>query len=143
MRLVLGTRSTKGLEVFRDVQAKVERREIEMHRQLRDQDGHHPSLFSESEIVAMQQNAAGVGCPAFQRSAEELIKELLTDKHRVAFHDIVREVLEDIPIRLTQIKSLVNQMKKRGVVAFDLPRRKRVPQPETSITLVDPDHEVR
>ena len=36
MRLVLGTHSSKGLEVFRDVQAKVERAEIEMRNQLQN-----------------------------------------------------------------------------------------------------------
>ena len=36
MRLVLGTNSARGLEVFRDVQAKVEHTEIETRNQLRN-----------------------------------------------------------------------------------------------------------
>ena len=135
MRLVLGTHSTKGLEVFRDVQAKVERKEIEMRNQLRDPSGHHLSLFSEDETVALQQNAAGVGCPKFQRNSEERVKEFLVDRRSAAFNAIATDVLEEVPMRLTQIMSLVNAMRKRGIVVFDLPPRKRVPQPETRVSL--------
>ena len=49
----------KPLEVFRDVQAEVERAEIEMRNRLRVSNDNRLSLFSEDEIVAMQQNAAG------------------------------------------------------------------------------------
>jgi len=135
MRLVLGTHSSKGLEVFRDVQAKVERAEIEIRNQLRDPDGQHLSLFTEAEIAAMQQNLSGVGCPGFQREAEERVKEFLSSRRSAAFRAIATDVLEEVPIRLTQVKSLVNVMKKRGVVTFDLSPRKRVPQPETNISL--------
>ena len=34
-----------------------------------------------------------------------------------------------------QIKKLLNDMKRRGVISFDLAPRKRVPQPTTRITL--------
>ena len=77
MRLVLGTHLPKGLEVFRDVQGKIERREIETRNQLRDAENNQISLFTDDEIVAKQQNAAGMGCPMFQREAEERIVELL------------------------------------------------------------------
>ena len=36
MRLILGTHSPKGLEVFRDVQEKVEKQEMEMRHNLPD-----------------------------------------------------------------------------------------------------------
>jgi len=136
MRLVLGTHSAKGLEVFRDVQSKVERAEIEIRNQLRDPDRQPLSLFSENEIVAMQQNAAGVGCLGFQRDAEERVKELLTERTFATFTDIATEVLEEVPMRLTQVRSLLSAMKKQGVVGFDLPPKRRVPQPNTRISLV-------
>ena len=135
MRLVLGTHSAKGLEVFRDVQEKVERTEIEMRNQLHDPSGQHLSLFSEDEIVAMQQNAAGVGCPRFQRDAEERVKEWLTERTFATFTDIATGVLEEVPMRLTQIKYLLSAMRKQRIVAFDLPPRRRVPQPNTRISL--------
>lgn len=133
MRLVLGTHSAKGLEVFRDVQAKVERTEIETRNKLSNPGGRQVSLFTDDEITAMQQNAAGIGCPAFQREAEARILEFLTGRGSDTFNSIAIDILEAVPMRLTQIKSLVNEMKRKGVVAFDLPPRKRVPQPETRI----------
>lgn len=136
MRLVLGTHSPKGLEVFRDVQSKVERAEIEVRNRLRDPDGQHLSLFTEDEIVAMQQNQSGVGCPRFQRDAEERIKDFLSRRRSATFNVIATDVLEEVPMRLTQLKSLVSAMKNRGIVEFALPPRRRVPQPETRISLV-------
>ena len=75
MRLILGTNSFKGLEVFRNVQEKVERNEIELRNQLRDSDSRLFSLFSDDEVVAMQQNVAGVGCPRFRGDAEKRARE--------------------------------------------------------------------
>ena len=45
MRLILGTHSPKGLEVFRDIQAKVERQELEVRFNLREGDSPQISLF--------------------------------------------------------------------------------------------------
>ena len=70
MRLVLGTHSAKGLEVFRDVQEKVERAENRTRHQIRGSIGQQDSLFSDDEVAAMQQDVAGIGCPRFQREAE-------------------------------------------------------------------------
>ena len=136
MRLVLGTHSSEGLAVFRDVQAKVERAEIETRSQLRDPHGHQAGLFSDEQIVEMQQDATGVGCPRFQREAEACVEEFLAGRRSAPFSAIANEVLEAIPIRMTQIKGLLKDMKQRGTIAFDLPPRKRVPQSGTHISLV-------
>lgn len=135
MRLLLGTHSAKGLEVFRDVQERVERQEIETRNQLRGEHQRQVSLFTDDEIAAMQQQAAGIGCPAFQRDAEARILTRLSNADDQAFSTIATDILEFVPMRLTQIKSLVNDMKRRRVVAFDLPPRKRVPQETTKIHL--------
>ena len=135
MRLVLGTHSASGLEVFRDVQAKVERTEINTRNQLRNSSDNQVGLFSDTEIADMEQNTAGVGCPKYQREAEEHIKEFLASCRVDTFSSISAEILEAVPMRLTQVKKLIIDLKKRGVVAFDLPPRKRVPQPETLISL--------
>lgn len=135
MRLVLGTHSAKGLEVFRDVQWRVERQEIETRNTLRNLGDHQISLFADGEIAAMQQHAAGIGCPRFQREAEERFIELLGEHGSMMFGDIAPDILERTPIRLTQLRTLTNEMKRRGTILFDLPLRKRVPQPSTQITL--------
>ena len=133
MRLVLGTHSSKGLEVFRDVQEKVERREMKLRNEIRDTGA--LCLFSQDEIAAMQQNAAGVGCPQHKQDAEEVVKEALAGRPSADFGSIACNVLESVPIRLTQLRSLAREMKSRGVITFDLPPRKRVPQPDTLISL--------
>lgn len=137
MQLMLGTHSPRGVEVFRDVQAKVERTEIETRNRLRDSSNHQVSLFSDDEIATIQQEAAGIGCLRYQREAEARVKEILSARRAVPFASIATEILEATPIRLTQIRNLVNAMKRRGVVAFDLEPRKRVPQSDTRISLVD------
>ena len=136
MRLVLGTHTPKGLEVFRNVQAKVELMEIEMRSNLRNLGSRQVRLFSDEQIGAMQQNAAGIGCHRFQREAEARVKELLTRQRFTPFSVIATDVLEAIPMRLTQVKSLAKAMKKRGIITFDLPPRKSVPQPETRVSLI-------
>ena len=137
MRLMLGTHSPKGLEVFRDVQAKVEHTEIETRNRLRDSSNHQVRLFSDDEIATIHQETAGVGCLRYQREAESHVKDFLSDRRTATFDAIATEILEATPIRLKQIRRLVDAMKRRGIVAFDLPPRKRLPQPETPISLVD------
>lgn len=134
MRLVFGTHSAKGLEVFRDVQGKVERCEIEMRNHLRNAGDQQVRLFSDDEIAALQQGAAGVGCRAFQREAETRIVDLLTSAD-MKFSAIATDILEAVPMRLTQVKALAIEMRRRGVISFDLPPGKRVPQIDTHLSL--------
>ena len=136
MRLVLGTHSARGLEVFRDVQGKVERREIETRNQLRNAGDRQVSLFTDDEIANLQQDTAGIGCPVFLREAEDRIVQLLASTEAMLFNALAIEILEAVPIRLTQIKNLANDMKKRQVISFELPQRKRVPQPATVVKLI-------
>ena len=137
MRLVLGTRSSKGLEVFRDVQGKVERLEIEAHDQLRIVDNYQTSLFTDDEIVAMKQDSAGIGCSMYQHKSEQRIIELLSGESEITFSTVSTDILENVPMRLTQIKKLANKMKQQGTISFELPPGKRVPQPETRISLAN------
>lgn len=135
MRLILGTHSPKGLEVFRDVQSKVERQEIEMRTNLRDGENPQVSLFTVADIVAMQQESKGVGCKRYQQMAEDRIKTLLENKPFAFFGPLALDVIEAIPMRLTQVRALVGDLKKRNVVTFELPLGKRVPQELTEVSL--------
>jgi hypothetical protein len=56
----------------------------------------------------------------------------------MTFSAIAIDILENIPMRLTQIKKLANEMKRRGVINFTLPPGKRVPQTSTRISLTAP-----
>ncbi len=135
MRLVLGTHSAKGLELFRDVQEKVERTEIETRNRLRANGDPQIGLFSEAEISRMQQNAAGIGCPNYQLEAERRIRQFLSEGRLTTFSVLAIDILEHVPIRMTQLKRQLNDLRKRNVVIFELPPRMRVPQPETLVKL--------
>ena len=135
MRLLLGTHSVKGLEVFREVQVKVEKREMETRNQLRGEGQQQISLFTNDEAAVMQQQSAGIGCPTFQKEAEARIVERLSDVGTQTFLAIATDILEVVPMRLTQIKKLVINMKARHILTLDLPPKKRVPQEGTMISL--------
>ena len=135
MRLLLGTHSAKGLEVFRDVQEKVEPQAIKMQDRLRRDSQQQDSLFTPDEIAALQQGNTGVGCPEFRREAEERIMQRLKQQNTTAFKKIAIDILEHIPMRLTHVKDLVKEMKDRNVVKYDLSAGQRKPQDDTKISL--------
>ena len=136
MRLILGTHSRTGVAVFRDIQAKVEREEIAIRNKLRNDSVPQTCLYSNEELTAIEQQLSGVGSSKYFTQAEVLIQDLLTDRPSVFFNELAIAVIEAIPLRLTHVKQVVNSMKNKGILAFDLPRRRRVPQPETVISLV-------
>ena len=136
MRLILGTHSPKGLEVFRDVQEKVERQELEVRFNLREGDSPQISLFSAADMAAIQQEHKGVGCKMNRERAEGVIVEFLRGRAHALPDPMFNIVMQDVPIRRTQLNKLVMDMRSRGVVQFELPARKRVPQPATSISIL-------
>jgi three-Cys-motif partner protein len=135
MRLILGTHSPKGLEVFRDVQEKVEKQELEMRQNLRDGDSPQISLFSAADIAAFQQEQKGVGCKANRARAEAIIIDFLKERPHAFPGPMFNMAMERVPIRRPHLNQLLIDMRGRGIVSFDLPSPKRVPQGDTLITL--------
>lgn len=135
MRLVLGTHAPEGLELFRDIQAKVEEQEMRIRHDIREEEANQGSLFSAADHVEIEQQRKGVGCARYRRLAEERIHEVLQDRLDVRYSALRPHLMEYVPIRKPQVNELVCEMKKRGKVAFDLPPRKRVPQLDTIISL--------
>ena len=136
MRLILGTNSPKGLEVFRNVQYKIEQREIQMRIERNNEYADQPSLFSDEEIIELQQETMGVGCHTYQECAQNRIIGLLNQQQSVVFEDLANDLLENVPIRKTQLNQLAIELRKQKLICFELPPRKRVPQAETIIKLV-------
>lgn len=132
MRLLLGTHSAKGLQVFRDVEQKVERRQIEMHNQ--GTQG-QISLFTREETAALQQGATGVGCQRYRDEARTLIVSILGSSESLRFEDLANDLIEEIPLRLPDVNSLLAEMKDEGTVDYDLSGRQKVPRPNTRISL--------
>ena len=132
MRLLLGTHSVHGLQVFRNVQEKVELEQLQTRSQLRDEDQNQVSV----SLAKLDQENYGIGCSKFQKEAEALIISRLSRAEVLNFFTIATEILESIPMRMPHINKLVNDMKKRRVITFDLPSGKRVPQEGTMISLI-------
>ena len=135
MRLLLGTHSTKGLEVFRDVQYRVERTEIEIRNDLLASKNRQSMLFPDDMVVDMTRDLAGVGCTQYRDEATAQVKNHLFSEREVEFAEIWPNVLEAVPVRLTDLKSVLTKMKTDGTITFELPPRKRVPQPQTRVSL--------
>ena len=135
MRLLLGTHSSKGLEVFRDVQEKVERTEIATRNDLLESKKRQSMLFPDDMVIAMTRDLAGIGCSRYREDAAAHVKNLLSGRERIEFEKIWPTVLEAVPVRLTHLRRILANMKAEGTIAFDLPPRKQVPQPRTRISL--------
>lgn len=137
MRLLLGTRSVHGVSVFRDAQEKVERRQIEIRHRIQRQKEGFSSLFSDEEIAMLEQGSAGIGCLRFQKEAREYVLNRLSEPKSFLFKKLAIEAMEAVPIRLTQLKDLLLEMRSQGRVAFDLPKGKRKPFDGTRISRVE------
>jgi three-Cys-motif partner protein len=135
MRLILGTHNSAGLDVFRDVQEKVEKQELEMRHNLREGGNPQVSLFSSADIAAIEQQQNGVGCKANQLRSEEIIVNYLRGRAHAFPGPMFNLAMETVAIRRTQLNRLLLNMRDRGIVKFDLPRDKRVPQPNTMVSL--------
>ena len=137
MRLLLGTFSPAGVEVFRDVQEKIEKVEIITRNRIRDERLGINSLFDAEEIAALQQEDAGIGCSRYLEKAERKIKALVPVGGYMEFKVLGTSVMESVPIRLVQLKKLLKDLKDKSVVDYQLPPGKRVPQPDTLVQLIE------
>ena len=135
MRLLLGTNSSKGLEVFRNIQEKVEQQAIRTKNQLRNEKQQQDGLFSADTIAALEARNTGIGCQKYRHEAKKRIIKLLEKDSPQRFEEITNDILESIPIRLTHTKNLIKEMKKEGIINYDLPSKKKKPQENTLISL--------
>lgn len=139
MRLILGTHSAYGLEVFRDVQDIIERKEMEIRTSLRDDSTPQVSLFSSAYLAQLQQKTEGVGCKVYQQKAEERIIKGLRKRPDIMFRSIALAVMEEYPLRKTHVRALLKDMKANGLVSYTLPPKKQLPQDNTRVKLALPN----
>jgi three-Cys-motif partner protein len=132
MRLVLGTHSRKGLEVFRDVHEKAELSEIQTRNAISDEGSKQFGIWSKVEESELQQRATGVGSAAQRNASRTTVLEALSAGPAL-FDDLATLVMEAHSMRRTHIKDLLNFMKQEGVVSFDLPARAKKPQSDTIV----------
>jgi hypothetical protein len=132
MRLILGTHSHKGLEVFRDVHEKVELTEFQIRNTISEGESNQPGFWSKVEESGYQQRASGVGSAIQRAASRRLIIEALT-LGPARFEDLAAQVMENTAMRLTHTKDLLIGMRQQNFVTFDLPGKAKKPQPETVV----------
>lgn len=132
MRLVLTTFSSKGLELFRDVQEKVEKEEMALRNKTK-RDGQN-SLFNDEIFAQMQQDEFGVGCAANREKAEIAISKILQKHGTMKFQILSNILIERYPLRVTHVKKVLKSMKNRSLVLYELPPKKQLAQPDTLIS---------
>lgn len=135
MRLVLGTNSRIGLEVFRDVHARIEKTEIKVRERIRDEPNPQMSLFTSDESAEAQQMVTGVGGQKVEKAIEAFLVTRLTEVASVTFEILADETLEQFPIRLTQLRDLMGRFRDRGLLRFQIPAGKRKIQDATEVML--------
>ncbi len=135
MRLLLGTHSPEGLEVFRHVQEKVEKKEMEIRDGLSEGDSPQLRLFTPEHMAGLNQEQGGVGCKINQNLAEDIIVDFLKKHGHASVGDMCNLAKEKVHIRQKQLNTLLKNMRARRVIHFDLPKGKRVPQPGSILTL--------
>jgi three-Cys-motif partner protein len=133
MRLILGTHSGFGVEVFRTVQEKVEKEAVRTRHNIRTEESGQPQLFPEDQIIAFEADRDGVGCSAHVGWATELLLRAVSQRPGIAFRAVASRVMEQVPVRTTHLNKIVASSRKAGLLRYDLPDGKRTPEPETRL----------
>lgn len=135
MRLILGTHSSYGVEVFRTVQEKVEKEAVRTRHTIQTEESGQAQLFSEDQIIAFEMERDGVGCPANIGWAAELLLKTVAARPGIAFVTAASAVMEQVPVRTKHLNKIAADNRKAGLLNFDLPGKKRTPLPETRLWL--------
>jgi hypothetical protein len=138
MRLILGTHSGFGVEVFRTVQEKVEKEAVRTRYAIQTEESGQSQLFPEDQIIAFETDRDGVGCSAHMCWAAELLLRMVSDRPGVAFSTLASEVMEQVPVRTTHLNKIAAANRKAGLLRFDLANGKRTPSPETRLWACGP-----
>lgn len=131
MRLILGTHSGFGVEVFRTVQEKVEKEAIRTRHTIQTQQSRQSQLFPDEQIIAFETDRDGVGCSAHIGWASELLLRTVSQRPGITFSMLASEVMEQVPVRTTDLNKIAAANRKAGMLRFDLPNGKRTPSPKT------------
>ena len=132
MRLILGTHSAHGVEVFRTVQEKVEREGFRVRENIKTVETGQMSL-SNDLFIALDATLDGVGCADAVTQAGRIMIKTVSSQPGIAFAKMAPDVMAQVPVRTTHLNSIVMKQRNSGLLRFDLPPRKRTPQPETKL----------
>lgn len=133
MRLILGTHSGFGVEVFRTVQEKVEKEAVRTRHAIKTEESGQSQLFPEDQIIAFETDRDGVGCSAHLGWATELLLHTVSQRPGIAFGPLASAVMEQVPVRTTHLNKIAATSRKTGLLRFELPNGRRTPSPETKL----------
>lgn len=133
MRLILGTHSAHGVEVFRKAQEDVEKDAIRTRYNIKASESGQASLFSDEQIIEFEAKRAGVGCPANVEWATGQLLQIVAKRPGTSFEKLAPDVLEHVPVRMTHLNAIAMSQRKAGLLRFELPPRKRTPLPGTML----------
>lgn len=133
MRLILGTHSGFGVEVFRTVQEKVEKEAVRTRHAIQTEESGQSQLFPEEQIIAFETDRDGVGCSAHIGWATDLMLRTVSDRPGIVFSRLASEVMEQVPVRTTHLNKIAATSRKAGLLRFELSNGKRTPSPETKL----------
>lgn len=133
MRLLLGTNSIKGLEVFRDVHKKVELTEIQTRTDILKNQSDQIDFWSSVETSESQQRAIGVGSTSQKDASRALVMERLA-LGSARFDILAAHVMENHAMRLTDTKDLLVSMHRQNLARFELVGGAKKPQPDTVVS---------
>ncbi len=133
MRLLLGTHHVLGVEVFRTVQKNVEKAAVSTRQDVAAERSGQPFLFPNNQIAEIEAQRDGVGCPGHVNSAADRLRSIVADRPGIEFRQLAAEVMEQVPVRTTDLNGIAMKFRKTGQLRFSLPPKKRTPTPTTPI----------
>ena len=135
MRLLLGTRSAKGVVAFRDVQRKEQEKEQKGRDARREARSGQTNFFSALEQMPDDPRREFIGSAEEMERAELWVRDTLAVTKVMEFQELAPYVLSEAAVREPDLKKVLKSMRERGQVRYDLPSGKRVPQPDTVVHL--------
>lgn len=133
MRLILGTRSGVGVEVFRTVQGMVEREAVWTRHVIQTEESGQSQLFPEDQIIEFETDQDGVGCSAHMDWASDVMLRTVACRPGITFSTLAAEVMEQVPVRTTHLNKIAANNRRAGLLYFDLPGRRRTPASDTRL----------
>ena len=98
MRLILGTHSAHGVEVFRAVQEKVQKEGFRVRQNIKTSDSGQLSL-SDELFSGLDTSREGVGSPATFSWGTETLLQAVAARPGIAFERLAPDVMEQVPLR--------------------------------------------
>ena len=133
MRLLLGTHHVLGVEVFRTVQKNVETEAVSTRQSIAIEESGQPFLFPSSQLVEIEADRDGVGCPGHVERATEMLCCIVSQTPGIGYEKLTGMVMELVPVRTPHLNKIAVTLRNAGRLKFDLPPRKRTPLPATRI----------